>query len=210
MFFKRIYNKRKLLFMEKVVITKERISDLVSNSYRVAHQHGFHDDYHSPAHYMMLVLSEIGEMVEADRKNRHADVAFYTTSSGLGIAAFESLIKDTFEDEMADVVIRLCDFCGSLNVLPQMIDVMVDMSDEFAKFFGDKSVCEQCFALSSMVVDVERASYDADDSEMRKRLGSTLSFIFEMANYHGIDLLWHVDRKMEYNESRPRRHGKAY
>ena len=196
--------------MEKVVITKERISDLVSNSYRVAHQHGFHDDYHSPAHYMMLVLSEIGEMVEADRKNRHADVAFYTTSSGLGLAAFESLIKDTFEDEMADVVIRLCDFCGSLNVLPYTNDVMVDMSDEFAKFFGDKSVCEQCFALSSMVVDVERASYDADDSEMRKRLGSTLSFIFEMANYHGIDLLWHVDRKMEYNESRPRRHGKAY
>ena len=196
--------------MEKVVITKERISDLVSNSYRVARNHGFHDDYHSPAHYMMLVLSEIGEMVEADRKNRHADVAFYTTSSGLGLAAFESLIKDTFEDEMADVFIRLCDFCGSLNVLPYTNDVMVDMSDEFAKFFGDKSVCEQCFALSSMVVDIERASYDADDSEMRKRLGSTLSFIFEMANYHGIDLLWHVDRKMEYNESRPRRHGKAY
>ena len=196
--------------MEKVVITKERISDLVSNSYRVARNHGFHDDYHSPAHYMMLVLSEIGEMVEADRKNRHADVAYYTTSSGMGLASFESLIKDTFEDEMADVVIRLCDFCGSLNVLPQMNDVMVDMYDEFAKFFGNKSICEQCFALSSMVVDIERSSYDADDSEMRKRLGSTLSFIFEMANYHGIDLLWHVDRKMEYNESRPLRHGKAY
>lgn len=196
--------------MEKVVITKERISDLVSNSYRVARQHGFHDDYHSPAHYMMLVLSEIGEMVEADRKNRHADVSYYTNSGGMGLASFESLIKDTFEDEMADVVIRLCDFCGSLGVLPYTNDVMVDMSDEFAKFWGDKSVCEQCFYLSSMVVDVERASYDADDSEMRKRLGSTLSFIFEMANHHGIDLLWHVDRKMEYNESRPLRHGKAY
>lgn len=196
--------------MEKVVITKERISDLVSNSYRVARQHGFHDDYHSPAHYMMLVVSEIGEMVEADRKNRHADVAYYTTSSGMGLASFESLIKDTFEDEMADVVIRLCDFCGSLGVLPYTNDVMVDMSEEFAKFWGAKSVCEQCFYLSSMVVDVERASYDADDSEMRKRLGSTLSFIFEMANHHGIDLLWHVDRKMEYNESRPLRHGKAY
>ena len=193
--------------MEKVVITKERISDLVSNSYRVAHQHGFHDDYHSPAHYMMLVLSEIGEMVEADRKNRHADIACFNTSCMESwTTLFESLIKDTFEDEMADVVIRLFDFCGSLNVLPYTNDVMVDMSEEFAKFFGDKSICEQCFALSSMVVDVERA----DDSEMRKRLGSTLSFIFEMANYHGIDLLWHVDRKMEYNESRPRRHGKAY
>lgn len=196
--------------MEKVVITNERISDLVSNSYRVARQHGFHDDYHSPAHYMMLVLSEIGEMVEADRKNRRFDIEKYRNAFDSDIVMFEKYVKDTFEDEMADVVIRLCDFCGSLNVLPQMNDVMVDMSDEFAKFFGDKSICEQCFALSSMVVDVERASYDADDSEMRKRLGSTLSFIFEMANYHGIDLLWHVDRKMEYNESRPRRHGKAY
>lgn len=196
--------------MEKVVITKERISDLVSNSYRVARQHGFHDDYHSPAHYMMLVLSEIGEMVEADRKNRRFDIEKYRNAFDSDIVMFEKYVKDTFEDEMADVVIRLCDFCGSLNVLPKMNDVMVDMYDEFAKFFGDKSICEQCFALSSMVVDVERASYDADDSEMRKRLGSTLSFIFEMANYHGIDLLWHVDRKMEYNESRPRRHGKAY
>ena len=196
--------------MEKVVITKERISDLVSNSYRVARQHGFHDDYHSPAHYMMLVLSEIGEMVEADRKNRRFDMEKYRNAFDSDIVMFEKYVKDTFEDEMADVFIRLCDFCGSLNVLPYTNDVMVDMSDEFAKFFGDKSVCEQCFALSSMVLDIERASYDADDSEMRKRLGSTLSFIFEMANYHGIDLLWHVDRKMEYNESRPRRHGKAY
>ena len=207
--------------MEKVVITKERVSDLVSNSYRVASNHGFHDDYHSPSHYMMLVLSEIGEMVEADRKNRHSDVGMFKELEKVRIGSDEEYasyvnkcfvehVKDTFEDEMADVVIRLCDFCGSLNVLPYTNDVMVDMSEEFAKFWGDKSVCEQCFALSSMVVDIERASYDADDSEMCKRLGSTLSFIFEMAHYHGIDLLWHVDRKMEYNESRPRRHGKAY
>ena len=192
------------------MITKERISELVSNSYRVASNHGFHDDYHSPSHYMMLVLSEIGEMVEADRENRRFDMEKYRNAFDSDIVVFKKYVKDTFEDEMADVVIRLCDFCGSLNVLPQMNDVMVDMSGEFVEFFGKKSVCEQCFYLSSMVVDIERASYDADDSEMRKRLGSTLSFIFEMANYHGIDLLWHVDRKMEYNESRPRRHGKAY
>lgn len=191
--------------------TKTLVKELVERSFNTSSSHGFHDDYHSPAHYMMLVLSEIGEMVEADRKNRHADIAcFKTICTESWTTHFEKWIKDTFEDEMADVVIRLCDFCGSLGVLPYTNDVMVDMSDEFAKFWGDKSVCEQCFYLSSMVVDVERVSYDADDSEMRKRLGSTLSFIFEMANYHCIDLLWHVDRKMEYNESRPRRHGKSY
>lgn len=197
--------------MEKVKITKERVSELVSNSYRVAKEHGFHEDYHSPEHYMMLVLSEIGEMVEADRKNRHADIACFTTS-GLEswTTLFETWIKDTFEDEMADVVIRLCDFCGSLGVLPYMKDVMVDMSEDFREFFGNKSVCEQCFQLSSLVVDVQEVSHDADDTEMRHRLGATLCFVFEMARFHGIDLLWHVDRKMEYNESRPRRHGKAY
>ena len=197
--------------MEKVKITKERVSELVSNSYRVAKEHGFHEDYHSPSHYMMLVLSEIGEMVEADRKNRHADIACFTTS-GLEswTTLFETWIKDTFEDEMADVVIRLCDFCGSLGVLPYMKDVMVDMSEDFREFFGNKSVCEQCFQLSSLVVDVQEVSHDADDTEMRHRLGATLCFVFEMARFHGIDLLWHVDRKMEYNESRPRRHGKAY
>ena len=197
--------------MEKVKITKERVSELVSNSYRVAKEHGFHEDYHSPEHYMMLVLSEIGEMVEADRKNRHADIACFTTS-GLEswTTLFETWIKDTFEDEMADVVIRLCDFCGSLGVLPYMKDVMVDMTEDFREFFGNKSVCEQCFQLSSLVVDVQEVSHDADDTEMRHRLGATLCFVFEMARFHGIDLLWHVDRKMEYNESRPRRHGKAY
>lgn len=203
------------------MVTKEKISELVSNSYRVAKEHGFHDDYHSPEHYLMLVLSEIGEMVEADRKNRHADVGMFKELEKVRIGSDEEYasyvnkcfvehVKDTFEDEMADVVIRLCDFCGSLGVLPYMKDVMVDMSEDFREFFGNKSVCEQCFQLSSLVVDIQEVSHDADDTEMRHRLGATLCFVFEMARFHGVDLLWHVDRKMEYNESRPRRHGKAY
>lgn len=196
--------------MERIVLTKEKVSEIVSQSYRIACQHGFHEEYHSPAHYMMLVLSEIGEMVEADRKNRRFDMGLYRNGFDSDVALFKRYIKDTFEDEMADVVIRLCDFCGSLNVLPYMNDVMVDMSDEFKDYWGDKSVCEQCFTLSSMAVDIAAASCDADDTELCHRLGSTLSFVFEMARFHGIDLLWHIDAKMCYNESRPNKHGKAY
>lgn len=205
-------NKVENRFTKKVImVTKEKIKSLVDASYACACEHGFHDEHRSVSNYMMLVLSEIGEMVEADRKNRHADISCFTTSGMESwTTLFEKWIKDTFEDEMADVVIRLCDFCGSLNVLPQMNDVMVDMSGEFVEFFGKKSVCEQCFALSYMVVDIEKSSHTTDDTEICHHLGSTLSYIFEMARFHGIDLLWHVDRKMEYNEKRPRRHGKAY
>ena len=204
--------------MEKVVITEELVRDLVSQSYRIAKGHGFHDDYHSPAHYMMLVLSEIGEMVEADRKNRHTiySAVEYCDKhiDEIDVVSrnryFERDVKDTFEDEMADVVIRLCDFCGSLGIIPHMNAIMVDMSDEFRGIFGSMSVCEQCFYLSSMLVDIEKWSHDANDTEMRHHLGSTLSFIFEMAYYYNIDLLWHIARKMEYNEHRPNKHGKAY
>lgn len=48
---------------------------------------------------IMLISSELGEAVEAMRNNNY------------GLEK-----KDTFEDELADVFIRLCDLCGELNI----------------------------------------------------------------------------------------------
>jgi len=47
----------------------------------------------------MLVVSELGEAIEAHR----------TGSFGIGQ-------KDTFEDEIADAIIRLFDLCGGLGI----------------------------------------------------------------------------------------------
>lgn len=74
---------------------------------------------------LMLIVSELGEACEADRKNKHAkmpqyaemmkdcdpDVYFYRH----GIA-FELNIKDSFEDEIADAFLRLMDLCGVMNI----------------------------------------------------------------------------------------------
>lgn len=46
-----------------------------------------------------LIMSECGEALEAMRKQNY------------GLEK-----KDTFEDEIADVFIRLCDLCGELNI----------------------------------------------------------------------------------------------
>jgi len=78
---------------------------------------------------LMLVITEISEAVEALRENRITDFSDYSIS-GLKlehfteisygeiekIKAFESCIKDTFEDEIADVFIRLFDLCGYLKI----------------------------------------------------------------------------------------------
>ena len=76
---------------------------------------------------LMLIISELGEALEAHRCNRFAkldsfenckksndifnkDKPFYIINS------FERLIKNTFEDEIADVFIRLFDLCGYLGI----------------------------------------------------------------------------------------------
>lgn len=74
---------------------------------------------------LMLIVSELSEALEADRKKRNASLKDYLNDianpaySSLTEAEydqachshFEHRIKDTFEDEIADAVIRLGDLC---------------------------------------------------------------------------------------------------
>ena len=80
---------------------------------------------------LMLIVSELGEACEADRKNRHADFKEFGDTYELEMSdfagtfpnrppayktAFEEGIKDTFEDEIADAFLRLMDLCGAMNI----------------------------------------------------------------------------------------------
>ena len=80
---------------------------------------------------LMLIVSELGEACEADRKNRHADFKKFGDTYELEMSdfagtfpnrppayktAFEAGIKDTFEDEIADAFLRLMDLCGEYGI----------------------------------------------------------------------------------------------
>jgi len=76
---------------------------------------------------LMLMVSEIGEALESDRKSKYSDwVEFLKTHSDLSMngdkeefcfkEGFDRHIKDTFEDELADTVIRLFDLCKKLDI----------------------------------------------------------------------------------------------
>lgn len=201
------------------MVSREKIGEFISRAYETSLNHGFHDVERSDVHYLMLVLSEIGEMVEADRKSHRADVAAFKALEEIRIGSdaeyaeyvnkcFVEHVKDTLEDELADVVIRLCDFCGLRRLVPHMTrDGVLEMREEFNSIFGQMSICEQCFSLSSLVVGIARCD---DKKENEQDLGMIFTFCFEFARFHGIDLVWHVEQKMRYNESRPSKHGKNY
>ena len=87
-------------------------------------QKGFYEKPREIGTLLMLIVSELSEALEADRKNRHADFEAYEIKLNSEPnrvfvkqpSLFQEYIKDTFEDEIADAMIRLFDLCGYLNI----------------------------------------------------------------------------------------------
>lgn len=88
------------------------------------------DNFHIPT-LLMLTVSELGEALEADRKNRHANLEGFEKDRKTFIgddsiprerkmelykSIFENHIKDTFEDEIADAFLRLMDLVGAYDI----------------------------------------------------------------------------------------------
>ena len=69
-----------------------------------------------------LIHSEISEAFEAFRKDKFTEANHVTKEIGYDFSkiynkeAFEREVKDTFEDEIADSIIRLLDLCGKRNI----------------------------------------------------------------------------------------------
>lgn len=100
------------------------IKKLQDTAFANALKHGFHHKNQNIGEMLMLIVSELSEALEADRKNKHADLKKYNAgiatyngeSESQDKSTFEFFVKDTFEDELADAVIRIADLCGYLNI----------------------------------------------------------------------------------------------
>ena len=192
------------------MISKEKVQELIKRAYSIAATHGFHEVDRSNAHFLMLVVSEIGEMVEADRKSRrvklHGDDLDNTLRFNDFAPTFECFVKDTLEDELADVVIRICDFLGTRHIEPLILEE-TSTSDDWANLWGKDSINEQCYGLTKIITHIDE---DTSTDDISRLLGASLTWCFDFADFHKFDLLWHVEQKMRYNETRSIRHGKNY
>lgn len=196
---------------------KEVIENWIQEAYGIAKAHGFHDIVRKDCHWLMLITTEIAEAVEADRKGLVADYdAFLFCSkhrktvyaacgqdSPLGRqyhheVLFERYIKNTLEDELADICIRCCDYLGCKNLtfsqLPGRFPCYPNM---FYNTFTETS-WEWVRVLNN-----EQFSVPA-------RVAGLLFDVLYFCDENNIDIEKHVEWKMKYNQSRPPKHGKAY
>lgn len=81
-------------------------------------ERGFWDNERNIGETLMLVVTELSEALEAHRSGRlvtEKGKAEYLSQNAMA-QSFKDNIKDTFEDEIADAVIRLFDLCGGLGI----------------------------------------------------------------------------------------------
>lgn len=191
------------------------LNELRDRAYKTACGHGFHDEELSNEHCLCLVISELMEAVKADRKSRHFDKEKYKigeyaecqgwlTNEEKFINVFNRYIKDTIEDELADAAIRLLDLCGLRKI--DIEDFTEEMLYDAEESCNDETFTESIYAISTIPI---RYEYEYG-YPLGGQLNSMLLAIFGLAKHLDIDLIWHINQKMRYNELRENKHGKKY
>lgn len=153
---------------------------------------------------LMLIVSELGEALEAHRCGRFAEWETYDevivelkdnpAYKTLPSDIFNRDIKDTFEDEIADVFIRLFDLCGYKG---WELHTPVNISDR--DYSGN--VAESLLHISYLVVDIRKDAFT---------INIVLNSLWHFCKSHNIPIQKHITAKMQYNKTRPRLHGKEY
>lgn len=186
------------------------LNELRNQAYRNAVVHGWHEENLSDEHFLCLVISELMEAVEADRKGKHAKVAMFKEWQGNSVPLteetrkrrfmedFEAFIKWTVEEELADVCIRLLDLAGLRNCELLYMDNL---------YIEEISFTEFSYMFCSFITNPDKSQNDW----LKLHISCSLGRIFSWCRAKNIDIAWHIEQKMKYNELRPFMHGdKSY
>lgn len=191
------------------------LNELRDKAYQCAVAHGWHEENLSDEHFLCLVISELMEAVEADRKEKHAnmnkfnqkmdyflyELQLYGESYDIAYREmFEDHIKDTVEDELADACIRLLDLAGLRKT-----DLGEINEDELkcSEGFFDWTFTESIFSIVCDITDLDFFDKYPFDAYLR----ASIRLIMGFAVKRNIDIFWHIEQKIKYNELRPYKHG---
>ena len=173
------------------------LNELRDEAYSIAKANGWHEEEHNDEHRLMLIITEIAEAVQADRKNLHADVeAFKKYEEIIDFKEnFERQIKNTVEDELADVVIRCLDLAGVREIDLGDVYVFIDNIESLKE---NKSFIDLCYVMSCIATC---------DIETDEKIRGVTACVLAYCRFRCIDIEWFIEQKMDYNRLRGYHHG---
>jgi NTP pyrophosphatase (non-canonical NTP hydrolase) len=120
------------------------LNELVKLSHDSAKLKGFWDKERNVGELLMLIVSELGEALEAHRTSNFCTPDSLEEADGWVnknnfVDDFKCKVKDTFQDEIADTVIRLMDLRGGLNIdIEKHIKLKMRYTETRPKLHGKK------------------------------------------------------------------------
>lgn len=196
------------------------INELIQVAHSDARANGWWAEERNTGELLMLIVSECGEALEAHRSGKRANLAMYdqlmisVQSKEINVTEsdlFKDHIKDTFEDELADIVIRIADACGSY---PKCIEWMQADDGLYAEDYdgpdGSFNVGEQLMSVVQMLVHSGFGDHMRRPEKVGEYFGSAMREVFSIAQFMNIDIDRHIELKLAFNRTRPKKHGKAY
>lgn len=181
------------------------LNELRDKAYQCAVEHGWHEEKLSNEHFLCLVISELMEAVEADRKGKRAQVEKFKEWQGNSIPLteetrqrrfkedFEAYIKGSVEEKLADACIRIFDYWGTTNFVIDDSCSKNEVIEEFSRIFKGITFTESIF---NIVISITR--FEIQIAFLK---------IFGLAKHIGIDVMWQINQKIKYNQSRDYKHG---
>lgn len=100
-----------------------KLDELAKQIHQDNVEKGFWDEPRNTGEMLMLITSELAEALEADRDTNYADLDQFEyenksdeSNDALFKENFKLYIKNSFEDEIADTVIRLLDLAAGYDI----------------------------------------------------------------------------------------------
>ena len=191
-----------------MVIEGNQINEWIERAFKNAVRHGWHEEEKPTIHWLMMIITEVSEAIQADRKGRWMDdldksglkcVLANDHHGGLAERFYRQNIDGKVESEIADICIRLFDFMG-VNCLKVKSDIKIQPS-----CYTDLTFTGVAFCVTERIIDI------INNKNNKVTLLScclyALDSIFEWAEALNIDLVQHINLKMRYNETRKYHHG---
>ncbi|MFV0392418.1 MAG: hypothetical protein ACK5KP_11145 [Paludibacteraceae bacterium] len=134
------------------------LNQLRDEIHEIAKSKGFWDKPRETGTLLMLCVSELAEAMEADRNESYCQMERFNrilvssriinndptytgeiTRDQAWAVNFETCIKDTFEDELADTIIRILDLCGAMNIdIEKHIELKMKYNQTRERLHGKK------------------------------------------------------------------------
>ena len=182
------------------------LQKLSQEAFATAKAHGWHDTEQPDETLLMLIITEIAEAVQADRKNKHADAGLFNADvETLDMADgydrdvwkrdFEIFIKNTVEDDLSDIVIRCLDLAWLRGIdLTEVNELINNGMKDIIETFP-----EVMYYLCSFISSEEQILDD--------KLNYCMALIIGYCKQKDIDIEFFIEQKMKYNRQREYKHG---